>query len=142
MIDAPIVEFSEGKISGKCCNTLPQSKVVFSYTNIPFAKYDRFEKPNKFKSWSGVRDGTGVTKFQPQISSYHAPHMKAWQPLMPFSKENLEESAFAIESATEGILYLSVVTNDVEACKPVMVWVSLFYLYVFISSTVEFECSL
>ena len=124
MNDAPTVEISAGKISGKCCNTSPASKVVYAYNNIPFAEYERFEKPRKYQSWNGVRDGTGITEFQPQISSYHAPHMKAWQPLMPFSKENLVESASAINSASEGTLYLSVVTNDIKACKPVMVWVS------------------
>ena len=72
IIDAPVVEFSGGRISGKCCNTLPPSKIVYSYPNIPFAKYDRFEKPIKYESWKGVRDGTGLTEFQPQISSYHA----------------------------------------------------------------------
>ena len=55
------VTLSTGKIKGFVTKTNPETVDVHTFKSVPIGKFKRFQKPEPFDSWDGVKDCTALT---------------------------------------------------------------------------------
>ena len=55
------VTLSTGKIKGFVTKTNPETVDVHTFKSVPIGKFKRFQKPEPFESWDGVKDCTALT---------------------------------------------------------------------------------
>ena len=123
-MDAPIVTTKHGKVSGSCHQTVPATVPCYYYRDIPFAKVARFEKPDDFCSWGDeVWDGKAATRCLPAENGFNRPELMDNKRLIPVQAETFAEEIEVAKNPCEETLHLSVMTNDVNGSKPVMVWI-------------------
>jgi len=123
-MDAPIVTTKHGKVSGSCHQTVPATVPCYYYRDIPFAKVARFEKPDDFGSWGDeVWDGKAATRCLPAENGFNRPELMDNKRLIPVQVETFAEEIEVAKNPCEETLHLSVMTNDVNGSKPVMVWI-------------------
>ena len=64
------IKTNQGPIEGVVVHLAREisKKVIYKFTNIPFAQITRFEKPKSFGKWSGTWNGRSRTTAPPQDS--------------------------------------------------------------------------
>jgi len=55
------VTLNTGKIKGFVTKTNPETVDVHTFKSVPIGKFKRFQKPEPFESWDGVKDCTALT---------------------------------------------------------------------------------
>ena len=121
---APIVTTKSGKVSGSVHATVPATVPCYYYRDIPFAKVPRFQKPVDYGSWGDeVWDGTVGTRPFPQDDAFATKDVMKFKNLLPMQEETLNEAIENMKKANDETLHLGVMTSDVNASKPVMVWI-------------------
>ena len=55
------VNLRTGKIKGFITKTNPETVDVHTFKSVPIGKFKRFQKPEPFDSWDGVKDCTALT---------------------------------------------------------------------------------
>ena len=55
------VTLTSGKIKGFVTKTDPETVDVHTFKSVPIGKFKRFQKPEPFGSWDGVKDCTALT---------------------------------------------------------------------------------
>ena len=125
-MEAPIVTTKNGKVKGSVHQTVPETVPVFNYRDIPFAKIQKFEKPEDFGSWGDeVWDGTADTRPFPQHDEFASSEdtFAKFKGLLPMQEETLLTAMKNMKRATDESLHLGVATTDISASKAVMVWI-------------------
>jgi len=71
-MEAPIVTTKNGKVKGSVHHTVPETVPVFNYRDIPFAKIQKFKKPEDYGSW-GMKFGMEQQTLGPFHSTMSLP---------------------------------------------------------------------
>ena len=62
------VTLNTGKIKGFVTKTNPETVDVHTFKSVPIGKFKRFQKPERFGSWDGVKDCTTLTPRKVSLS--------------------------------------------------------------------------
>jgi len=129
----PTVELEQGQIVGSVI-TRNDTRIAV-YSDIPFAKCSRFEKPKPYGPWLGTWDGTRRTRRFPASATLEG-FMEGASPIFKpifLAQKDPRRSA----GETEESLHLSVtVPMARQPMKPVMVWIG----YAKVRSEPERKC--
>ena len=115
---APKIQLRNGAVKG---TVIERSGVQINiFNDIPFAKCDRFEKPQPYGAWDGLWDGTVKTRRCPASRDTDAFYNSMSATIRPLFADYTDSTKF-VES--EESLHLSVVCPNTAGKKPIMVWI-------------------
>ena len=117
MIEQPL-QLSKGKVRG----FYSEDKKVQIYAGIPYAKANRWEEPQEYDAWTGVRDGLyfGPRSMQP----YQYPQVSVLSDIYSEKKWKPNYLQTKMHEKEEGGLYLNIwKPNTTETNLPILMFI-------------------